>query len=52
MEYIKKENLLRENPRELKVSIGSKVTLWGMVYKIRHMSGFDFLLLQTEKGLV
>lgn len=40
------------NPIELARHIGETVQIHGMVYKIREMSGFAFVLLQTSSGLL
>ena len=39
-------------PEELKNCLGRQVCLNGMVYKIRRMSGFAFVLLRTKRSVV
>ena len=56
MKYISEENknnlLQVVEAEQLQLYIGSKVQLHGMVYKIRKMSDFAFVLIRTKRAVV
>ena len=56
MKYISEENknnmLQVVEAEQLQQYIGSKVQLHGMVYKIRKMSDFAFVLIRTKQAVV